>query len=74
MVGEFWIVWSLDGLVDDSVDYSKSVKDEGSAFDRSVADQLILLVEVIVEGRPIMAAIRLGPKIERLLLVSNLGI
>lgn len=74
VIGEFRIVWSLNGLIDDTVDYSESVKDEGDAFDRSVADQFVLVVKVVVKGRAVMTAVRLGPKIECLLLVSNLGI
>lgn len=74
VIGEFRIVWSLNGLIDDTVDYSECVKDEGNAFDRSVADQFVLLVKVVVKGRAVVTAVGLGPKIECLLLVSNLGI
>lgn len=74
VVGELWIVRRLNGLVDDTIDYSESVKDEGNAFNRSVADQLVLLVEVFVKRWAIMTTVGLGPKIECLLLVSDLGI
>ena len=44
------VVGSLDGLIDDSVANAQSVEVESNAGNGSVANQLVVLVEVLVEG------------------------
>ena len=49
------VVGSLNGLIDDSVANAQSVEVESHSGDRSVADQFVVLVEVLVESWTIVS-------------------
>ena len=50
VVGELWVVWGLDHLIDDAVDYSEGVEGERFALGAAVGYGLVLFVEVVEEG------------------------
>ncbi len=67
---ELWVVWSLNRFVNDTVDYAKGIKVELDALGGAVGNFLVLHIEVVVESRAVMTAVRLGPQVESLLHLS----
>lgn len=57
-------MFSLDGFVDDAVDYTEGVEVNGVAGHTSVCNLLILLVEVGEERRTVVTAIGLSKEVE----------
>ena len=49
------VVGSLNGLIDDSVANAQSVEVKSHSRNRSVADQFVVLVEVLVESRTVVS-------------------
>ena len=62
---EFGIVRRLDRLGNDAIDNAQSIKDELGAVRCAIGNELVLVVEVIVECRAIVTAVRLRPEIKR---------
>lgn len=62
--GEFGVVGGLDFLVDDAVYDAEGVHLEGDAGGGAVLDGEVLLVEVVVEGGAVVAAVAFGPEVE----------
>jgi hypothetical protein len=54
---KFWVVRSLDLFIDDAVDYTKGIHLEFNTFDSAVLDAFVLLVEVVVKCRSVMATV-----------------
>lgn len=44
-------------FVDNAVNYAESVHSELNAFNGTVLNSLVLLIEIIIESRPIMPSI-----------------
>lgn len=51
------IVWSLNLLIDDTIDYSESIHFDLDARNRAIFDGLVLLVEIVVKPWPVMTAV-----------------
>lgn len=49
VVGKFGVVRGLDGLIDDSIANTKSIKYKRGAFTRSIGNKLILFIKIIVK-------------------------
>lgn len=64
--GEFGVVGGLDGFVDDAVDYTERVKVKLDAFVGAVADELVLIVKVVVKDRTVVTAVGLGEEVKGL--------
>lgn len=62
--GELGVVGSLDGFVDDAVDYTQRVEVHWVAGHAAILDLQVLLVKVAEERWAVVASVRLGEQIE----------
>ena len=58
------LLWCLDILVNNPIANTERVEVQLNSLSCSVGNQLVLIVEVVIEGRSIMSAITLGPEVE----------
>ena len=54
---ELGIIWGLNGLVDDSIDYAKGVHSKFCTVCFARSNQLVLVVEIFVESGTIMTTV-----------------
>lgn len=62
---ELRVVRTLNLLIDNTVDDTKSVHLEWDTFGGAILDGLVLLIEIVVEARSIVPSVTLGPQVER---------
>lgn len=70
---EFWVVFCLDRLINNAVNYTQRVKVERVAWHATVLDLHVLVVKVVEERRSIVSAVRLSEEVE-ILRGADLGI